>query len=254
MQYDVIINTVGTDQLSVALALMNSIQQQCPLPLLDTQQVWRWLAHTPILLRRGTSYTSARDLKQRYEQLGAAISITPTRLFFPADAPGISRWRNEWFSEHLSALHEVIFADWARATHVYEGYRFSFLPSMGVDMAIRLWKTRTGYYASARRSIGCIGPLPGPPVQVIGWSPIGDEWQQLRQIIDHYHFWGSDSWNTVPEGHIVMDTTHWLIEGWHQGQYHVLADQTPDEGAAREVGVLLFDLLPDEFKQRQTDE
>jgi hypothetical protein len=57
----------------------------------------------------------------------------------------------------------------------------------------------------------------------------------------------------VPDGYVVLDSAHWVVEGWRDRRYHVLVDQTPDEGAAREVGLLLFELLPDEFKQPQAE-
>jgi hypothetical protein len=67
-----------------------------------------------------------------------------------------------------------------------------------------------------------------------------------------HHFWNSDSWDTVPAGYVVLDSTHWVVEGWRDKQYHVLVDQTPDEGAAREVGLLLLGLLPEAVLELET--
>ena len=112
---------------------------------------------------------------------------------------------------------------------------------------MRVWEAQENVYAVARRSIGSLGPAPGPPAQNITWIPSLDDWDALRHAMSDYHFWESQSWNTVPEGYTIIGTTHWVVEGWKHAQYHVLVDQTPNEGAAREVGLMLLNLLPDEF-------
>jgi hypothetical protein len=247
MKYDVLLIELGKDELSVALAVMNSIQQNLPLTVVNVNRARDWLAHLPVLLRRGISGDEARHLQQRYEQLGAALAIIPSQLFFPEAATDMSAWHNEWFSEHLVALHERILSDWATDSQVDEAYRFSYLPSFGTDMTIRLWQSHEYLYANARRSIGRIGPSPGPPAQEVYWNPTPDEWETLIEAMQSHKFWESDSWDTVPEGYVVFHNTHWVMEGWREAQYHVLVDQTPNEGAAREVGLLLLNLVPDYF-------
>ena len=83
MTYDVLLTDIGTDQLSVTLAVMNSIQQILPLAVVDVNEARDWLTHLPVLLRRGISEQDARELQQRYEQLGSTIDIIPSTLFFP---------------------------------------------------------------------------------------------------------------------------------------------------------------------------
>lgn len=247
MKYDVLLTDVGSDEISVALAVMNSIQQLLPLAVLDVNQARDWLLHLPVLLRRRIPGDEARTLQQRYEQLGGAVAIMPSKLFFPSTARGITRWRNEWFSEHLVALHERVLSDWAQDSRVQEAYRFSFLPTYGTDVTLRLWRADDGLHAIARRSIGRIGPLPGPPLQDAHWQPSADDWQAVCDAIETYQFWEADSWDTVPEGYTIVGTNHWVMEGFRGENYKVLVDQTPNEGAAREVGLLLLDLLPDNF-------
>ncbi|GAB5493209.1 MAG: hypothetical protein Phog2KO_34240 [Phototrophicaceae bacterium] len=247
MQYDVLLTDIGADEVSVSLALMNSIQQALPLAVLDVNQARDWLSYLPILLRRRVDGDVARAIQQRYEELGGAVAIIPSKLFFPENARGISKWRNELFSEHLVALHERVLLEWAQDTQVQEAYRFSFLPTFGNDMTMRLWSSETGIYASARRSIGRIGPLPGPPLYNTQWEISDKEWQDICSAIKEHDFWSAETWNTVPEGYTIISTDHWVMEGVRGKDYKVLLDQTPNEGSAREVGLLLLDLLPDNF-------
>ncbi|MEL6307499.1 MAG: hypothetical protein AAFQ52_05120 [Chloroflexota bacterium] len=247
MQYDVLLTDTGSDDLSVALAVMNTIQQALPLAVVDVNQARDWLAYCPILLRRGIAGDDARVLQQRYEQLGGAVAILPSKLFFPSDAPNVTRWRNEWFSEHLVALHERVLSNWAWDSKIDEAYRFSYLPTYGTDVTLRVWTDKNGIHASARRSIGRIGPLPGPPRETTQWQPTSDQWAQITDAMKEHRFWEADSWDTVPEGYTIVGTNHWVMEGIRGKNYKVLVDQTPNEGSAREVGLLLVNLLPDDF-------
>ena len=215
--------------------------------IVDVNQAREWLSHLPVLLRRGIPGDEARELQQRYEQLGAAIAIMPTQLFFPKKSQGITRWRNELFSEHLVALHERVLKEWAKDGDIKEAYRFSFLPTYGTDITMRLWAAGDEIHASARRGIGHIGPLPGPPAYITDWQPSQEEWQEVQDAMKIHNFWEADSWDTVPEGYTIVATNHWVMEGVRGNRYKVLVDQTPNEGAAREVGLLLLNLLPDEF-------
>ncbi len=247
MTYDVLLTDIGTDQLSVTLAVMNSIQQILPLAVVDVNEARDWLTHLPVLLRRGISEQDARELQQRYEQLGSTIDIIPSTLFFPKNAQGITRWRNELFSEHLLALHERSLSDWAKDDHIAEAYRFSFIPTYGTDLTLRLWQADDVIHAIARRSIGHIGAMPGPPAQAIDWHPTHEQWQEVKEAMKIYRFWESKSWDTVPDGYTILASNHWVMEGIRGKHYKVLVDQTPNEGAAREVGLLMLNLLPDEF-------
>lgn len=247
MQYDVLLTAIGSDEVSVSLALMNSIQQALPLAVLDVNKARDWLSHLPILLRRRVDGDIACTIQQRYEELGGAVAIIPSKLFFPENARGISRWRNELFSEHLVALHEHVLLEWAQDSQVTEAYRFSFLPTFGNDMTMRLWSGDKGIHASARRSIGRIGPLPGPPLYDAQWDISDAEWGKICFAIDEHAFWSAETWNTVPDGYSIISTDHWVMEGVRGDDYKVLLDQTPNEGSAREVGLLLLDLLPDDF-------
>lgn len=247
MRYDVLLTNVGSQSAIITTHVMEMIQGLAPVPVVNLDRVENWLVHVPILLRRGISGDDARDIQQQFEKLGAAVAIIPTRLFFPSECEDITDWRNEWFSEHLVALHERVFSEWAQEAAVQEGYRFSFLPALGVDVTVRVWESHENVYAVARRSIGSVGPMPGPPAQNFTWTPSLDEWDALRYAMNDYRFWESQSWNTVPDGYSIIGTTHWIVEGYRSARYHVLVDQTPNEGAAREVGLMLLDLLPDNF-------
>lgn len=249
MNYDVLLTDVGNDTLSVAFAVMNSIQQLVPLAVLDVHQAQEWLLHPPILLRRGILGDEARDIQQRYEQLGASVAIIPSQLFFPDNASGISRWCNEWFSEHLLALHERVLPHWAQDNKVEEAYRFNYLPTYGTDVSLRFWRIADTLHATMRRSIGHIGPVPGPPIQDSYWQPTQADWQAVCEAMDTHNFWEADSWSTVPDGYTIVATNHWVMEGFRRPDYKVLVDQTPNEGAAREVGLLFLDLLPDTVTQ-----
>ncbi|MEO1254385.1 MAG: hypothetical protein AAFY41_05805, partial [Bacteroidota bacterium] len=157
------------------------------------------------------------------------------------------RWRNELFSEHLVALHEQVLSNWAKDSDISEAYRFSFLPTYGTDLTLRLWQDDEQIHACARRSIGHIGPMPGPPAQVADWHPSQADWQEVQNAMKEHQFWEADSWDTVPEGYTIVAQNHWVMEGVRDNRYKVLVDQTPNEGSAREVGLLLLNLLPDEF-------
>jgi hypothetical protein len=251
-KYDVLLTQTGDDALATAFVVMNTIQQISPVPMLNLSEVRAWLTHLPLLVRRGIQMEAARLMQWRFEAVGASVAIIPSELLFPEDAPGITRWHNEWFSEHLVALHETVLQYWAQDAAADEAYRFSFLPSLGLDVTIRFWREGQKYFGSVRRSIGRIGPIPGPPGQDIQWSAPLEDWQTLSETMRSHHFWNSDSWDTVPAGYVVLDSTHWVVEGWRDKQYHVLVDQTPDEGAAREVGLLLLGLLPEAVLELET--
>lgn len=247
LKYDVILENSGHDEISVALALVQSLQSLVPHLSVEVHQARRWVRHVPLMVRRGVTHATARDLQAHYAALGAAVAIRPTRSFFPPDCDQMTAWQQEWYSEHLLALHEEALPEWAQAANVSEGYRFSILPSLGADMTMRIWQTAGTLYAAARTSIGHIGPTPGPPEHAIQWSPTKRTWQRLQAALHQHRFWGSKSWNTVPDDLMVLDGVQWVFEGWRHGRYHVLTDETPNEGAAREVGLLLLDMLPAGF-------
>jgi hypothetical protein len=251
-KYDVLLTHAGYDALSTAFVVMNTIQQISPVPVLNISDARAWFDYLPLLVRRGISKEDARVLQCRFESVGARVAVIPSELLFPEDAPGITRWHNEWFSEHLVALHETVLQYWAQDADADEVYRFSYLPSLGVDMTIRFWREGDNCFGSVRRSIGRIGPIPGPPGSDMQWQASREDWQIVSDTMQSHHFWNSDSWDTVPDGYVVLDSIHWVVEGWRNKQYHVLVDQTPDEGAAREVGLLLLGLLPEEFLQVET--
>ncbi|MGJ3237350.1 MAG: hypothetical protein ACFE0Q_01460 [Anaerolineae bacterium] len=247
MKYDVLLTDLGSDTLSVTLAVQSSIQQLVPLAIIDVEQARDWLTHLPILLHRGISETQAHDVQAHYQQLGATVSMIPSQRFFPPDAQGITRWHNDRFSEKLIALHEQDLRKWSQAETIIEAYRFSFLPTYGTDLTVRVWACEAHFHACARRGSRHIGPLPGPPAQVIHWHPSADDWQAVRDALHTHHFWSADSWDTVPDGYTIVATEHWVMEGVRNARYKVLVDQTPNEGSAREVGLLLLGLLPDVF-------
>jgi hypothetical protein len=248
-KYDILLTHPGSDPIATAFVMMNTIQQISPVPMLNIYDVRAWLTHTPLLLRRGITLAFARVMQGRFEASGAKVAIIPSEHLFPEDTPGISQWCNEWFSEHLVALHETSLAYWAQDVEADEVYRFSYLPSIGLDVTIRLWREGNQYFGNVRRSIGNIGPMPGPPAYDVQWKASLEDWQILNESIQGHRFWNSESWDTVPDGYVVLDSVHWVVEGWRKKQYHVLFDQTPDAGAAREVGLLLLGLLPDEYTQ-----
>lgn len=253
MNYDVVLTDVGDQRLSVAFAIMNTIQQLSPMPITHIHRARSWVNHTPILLRRSIAEGEALSLQHRYEQLGASVMLIPSQFFFPEDIAGLSRWRNEWFSSHLMALGERKLTDWAQDHRIQEAYRFSYMPSYGIDLTVRFWADSGTGYGSACRSIGSIGPLPGPPDHEAQWVLNPDEWEIVRESFQNHHFWESESWNTVPDGYVVLDSAHWILEGWREKRYHALFDLTPDDGAAREVGITLLELLPDTFKKVQVE-
>ena len=248
MKYDVILNNTGHDEISVALALVQSLQSPVPHLKVEVHQARRWLSYVPLMLRRGVPHKAARALQARYQALGAQVSIQPTRSFFPDDCQQMTPWRKEWYSEHLLALQESALPEWSRAAHSHETYRFSILPSVGADMCVRFWRRGGRYHGIARSSIGHIGPTPGPPGQTHRWVLGAQDWQRLQALFAQHRFWESDSWNTVPDDLMVLDGVQWIFEGWRDGRYHVLVDETPNEGAAKEVGLGLLALLPDGFQ------
>ena len=248
-KYDVLLTQAGDDTLSTLFVVMNTMQQISPVPIANINDASAWIENVPFLLRRGIPIEEARTLQWRFESSDATVAIVPSELIFPEDTPDITRWRNEWFSEHLVALRETVLEYWAQDAEADEAYRFSYLPTLGRDVTIRIWREGEHHFGSVRRSIGSIGPIPGPPGYDVQWVASADDWNNLSNIIQANAFWNSDSWDTVPDGFVVMDSAHWVVEGWRDKQYHVLFDQTPDEGAAREVGLLLLSLLPDEFTE-----
>ncbi len=253
-KYDVILNNSGRDEISVALALVQSLQNQVPHFKVDVEvhQARRWLGYVPLMLRRGVPRKAALALQARYRALGAEVSIRPTRLLFPDDCQQMTPWRKEWYSEHLLALQEEALPQWAQTTGSDEAYRFSILPSVGADMCVRFWRRGLRYHGIARSSIGHIGPTPGPPKQTHRWGLPSKDWLQLKALLMQHRFWESASWNTVPDDLMVLDGVQWIFEGWRAGRYHVLVDETPNAGAAKEVGLGILALLPQAFQPPQT--
>lgn len=247
-RYDVILEEVGRDPMSVAFALLSTVQRQLPYAPLEVRDMLRWLRYTPLLVRRGLAQGEANRARHRFTDLGAKISLRASELLFPLEEVPITAFANESYSHRLVALREPALWDWADVHNLSEAYRFTYLPAFEQAITIRLWYDGHHPQASAKRSLGHIGWIPGPPGQETRWLLPHHQWDKLLDAIRTYRFWESATWNTVPQGHIVLDGASWVFEGWREGRYHVLTDDTPNEGQAFEVGVLCFKMLPRTFK------
>ena len=161
-------------------------------------------------------------------------SITTT--YFP-DTLSMDSLYIIWYSRQLFAMEEPSLIENQNA--MIEKYRFTYLPSFSMPIAIRLEKniddTIVNLYAKSHLGTGGYPP-----------KDKGLDMKRLLPIYDYYNCWDSlqskinklDFWNQkfdVEWNHGRCDGTMFIIEGYSKGTYQIIHRWSPDPDSFEKV-------------------
>ena len=155
--------------------------------------------------------------------------------FFPLSEEGgknsIPRIRGEWYSSQLTSLkEEPLYAK--RKEKNLEVYRFTFLPAWGSSKATTIFRDGGELRVRSRRLDGEDGFEPGELVEEFERELRGSESESLFRLLEEVDF-TDDA--TEKKGAMGEDGTQWILEGVHDGQYHVLDRWSPDSRMDKET-------------------
>jgi hypothetical protein len=189
------------------------------------------------------SYLTAEQAAQIIEQFAALNIVLETEaqtatFLLPADQ--LEGHTNKWYSGNLINLGENALMDWAESLSISEVYRFTLLPSFTPPITMRVWADGV-----VRKEGAMMSGVPGSISKLEEWIPSQNIWNSLRLALDEQHFWKDESWYSVPEGHSINDGLRLIYEGYKDGLYKLLHDNSPQQGAAYNLYSVFLNLKPD---------
>ncbi len=167
----------------------------------------------------------------------ACCVVLSEAQFFPKNSLGLrdDRFKARWYSSQLEALDEPSLLKMANdpASH---SYRFLWLRTFDHPIAVRveLKPDGTGILTTKVAS-GCGGYRPGVLTQNTSRALTPTEVSLLLSQVEKVGFWTAPNPLNDQRG---TDGAQWIIEGVRDRKYHVIDRWTPNDGAARDLGVL----------------
>ena len=169
-----------------------------------------------------------------------ACSAFPSRAadeYFPPSS--FDTFRVGWYTPHLRAMNEPSLFEMRadRAAHVY---RFLWLRTFHHPIAIRvdLGKAANGILTVKELS-GAGGYEPGS-IRFKTVVPLtAGEVSSFLSAVKDVGFWGMPT-EPPPTDSIACDGAQWVLEGVHDGQYHVVDRWSPDPGPYRDLCLQLL--------------
>jgi hypothetical protein len=142
----------------------------------------------------------------------------------------------EWYSTYLATLKEPSLFELAHDTTTYS-YRFLWLRSFNNPVAIRLNVNADGTGTLIQKvASGEAGFRPGY-LTISNSKPITrQQTQYFLQKVHQVDFWSMPTIDPVIGGE---DGSEWIIEGVHDGKYHVVNRWSPSSGPIHELGLAL---------------
>ena len=184
-----------------------------------------------------------------------ALSLLETSddtIYFP---PGLFYEDPEWDSgavevvvRYLEALGESSLIE--RRTEA-EIYRLLWLPGFDPGVMVRVAHSDTiqvhvGFFA---------GNSPSDEATVRSFELAPESWNRLTTTIDEAGFWEEIENKPVPAGHMVIDGSHWVLEGLKDGKYKAVQrifphKERPQDAPFLEIGLVLLEIGGIDLEER----
>jgi hypothetical protein len=119
-----------------------------------------------------------------------------------------------------------------------ETYRFLWLRTFHAPIAIRVWTFNGRHLLVAKQLSGMGGYETGRMVINRIKTFSNSEWEQLKKLLSELSFWDLP---TEDPFHGGADGAQWILEGLHDGKYHI-TDRWSAEEKYREVGLYFLKL------------
>lgn len=166
--------------------------------------------------------------------------------------PSAALRENElWFGKYLHAAEEgSLCAAWGE-----EAYRFTWLPTWGMPVVVRVERRGTEHRLTAKQLDGAGGYEPGE-LRVSRTRPLAPaEWLRIVRAVEDTGLWSADTPEADPfiSG---LDGATWIVEGVREARYRGIERWSPAarEGAeaVRAAGLLFLEtsgLLPSDPRE-----
>lgn len=164
------------------------------------------------------------------------VRYFPPKVFSSEDAQ-LDQFVSEWYSSKLKILEEPSLLEMAGDRNV-ETYRFLWLRTFHKPVAVRLQLSNDGRAVLFAKVATGTGGFPDKnPHLLQNFSrPVSSEQvQAFRRLLGKMDFW------TLPRdrGPGGNDGAEWIVEGLKQGTYRVVMEWSPQQGAIRDLGMML---------------
>ena len=171
--------------------------------------------------------------------LGQAVAYFPERVL--GDEPREEKFKVEWYSKFLTALHEPSLWQGSR-TQRTPTYRFLWLRSFHHPVCVRL-DVQTDGTAVVTTTItsGQGGYEPGKIIETRTRKLNREQTRGFLDLVEEVKFW---SLPTNPATNVIgLDGAQWVLEGVRDNQYHVVDRWSPEKGEVHTLGItMLIDL------------
>lgn len=196
-----------------------------------------------LLLCAFSSSTFAQQpVKTSCNALRARNAPNP-RAFFNEET--LSSDEIEWYSEYLSVMKEPSLLPPDNCA--VETYRFLWLRTFHQPIAIRVWSMNGRHFLVAKQLSGQGGYDTGRIVINRIRTLSNADWEQLTNLLAEISFWNLPTDEGPRTG---RDGAQWILEGLHDGKYHI-TDRWSAKEKYREV--CLYFLKLSGLRVRQSD-
>jgi hypothetical protein len=172
--------------------------------------------------------------------LTVPLTATAHGNYFPKGAFAENRDGNdilaEWFSTALSNLKEPALYQQHRAASA-RSYRFLWLRAFNHPICTRLDISGDGIGMLTLKILSGAGGNSGRLIESRRRPITKEVSKRFAESVTSLGFWkmNSKAWNQRG-----TDGAEWILEGAADGQYHIVADWSPEDGAVRTLGLQLM--------------
>ena len=159
-------------------------------------------------------------------------------MFFPpntfSDVDETHAFVVRWYSKHLTAMEEPSLWAMAQQSKAH-AYRFLWLRTFHQPIAVRMNIEQDGAgVLTAKRLDGMGGYEPGHLIQNESHIFAANHLTEFLLKLARMDFWAMSSTG------VGCDGAQWILEGVHNGSYHLVDKHCPDAGAFRETMLRLI--------------
>jgi len=153
--------------------------------------------------------------------------------YFPPGSLGHDHQRdeftNQWYSKHLRSLREPSLWETSQLDLTAEAYRFLYLRSFHHPISVRLVvaqdKTAT---LISKETHGKGGYEPGRLIRNRTIHMSKRQTEAFLSAPNELSFWSLPTFLEAEGNFIQLDGAQWILEGVHEGRYHVVDRWSPD--------------------------
>lgn len=188
--------------------------------------------------------------KRFFRQLRLPMLLLSTMLcfgqssYFPGgtldeDARG-DKFKREWYSKSLSALHEPSFWQSSKTQKV-QSYRFLWLRSFHHPISVRLDAQPDGTaLLTTKITSGQGGYEPGRLIEHRTRKLTKERTDWFLDRIEELKFWTLPTGPPKDPSVVGVDGAQWVLEGIKDGHYHVVDRWSPDKNEVHTLGIIML--------------